>query len=212
MGTTQQKLYTAALTELGERKYLTTERANAVRVLDEVYDDVLEECLSEASWNFAMETIKLEADTGIEPNFGYKEVFAKPSDWLKTIGVSGDEYLSQPLLHYYDDSNYWSADYTPIYVRYVSNDTSLGMDLTRWPIKFTRYVALSLAARACYRLTQDKSLKEQLEKERHKAEIKAKSQDAMDEAQPKFAPPGSWTRSRWGRNGGDRGNRNSLTG
>ena len=112
-----------------------------------------------------------------------------------------------------DDASFWSADTSPIYVRYVSNDTGLGLELTRWPAAFTRFVELELAVRSCMKLTQDKILRDELKKDRDKARLTAKNHDAMNEANPKFAPQGSWNRSRGGRSGrGDRGSRSSLTG
>lgn len=209
---TKQQIFTGALYELGNRKVLTSESVEARRALDDVYDEVLAECLESGSWNFAMETVQLDADTGVTPNFGYTEVFAKPTDWVRTIGISGDEYFAYPLMQYLDDSNFWSADLTPIYVRYVSDDTGLGLDLTRWPMSFVRYVEMELAFRVCMRLTQDKQLREQLRLDRDKARRKALNKDAMDEPNPKFKPPGSWTESRHGSTRGDRGRRGSLTG
>lgn len=211
---TKLGLFNAALMEIGDYALDDTgEPVAAARALVSVYDRVLADCLSAGSWNFAMETIKADADTGVTPEFGFTEVFAKPSDWVRTIGVSQDEYFSFPLLHYYDDVNYWSADNTPIYIRYVSNDTGLGLELTRWPAAFTRYVELELAHRSCLRINQSGSLKDAIGKERDRARKMALNQDAMNEAQPKFPPPSGWTMSRGGRTArGDRGNRGSLTG
>jgi hypothetical protein len=211
--TTKQRLFTGALYELGSRKVLTTENVKARRALDDVYDEVLEECLEAGSWNFAMETVKVDADTGVTPNFGYTEVFAKPADWVRTHAISADEYFSHPLMHYYDDVNYWSSDTTPLYVRYVSNDTGLGLELNRWTAAFTRYVELELACRVCMSLTQDRGLRQELEAKRDKYRRKALNHDAMNEPNPKFKPPGAWTESRSGKTGsGDRGSRNNLTG
>ena len=214
MTTTKLSLFNGALLALGsERLSDTGEAVKSGRELVAVYDQVVEECLSAGSWNFAMETIKAAADTGVTPGFGYTEVFAKPSDWVRTIGVSEDEYFSFPLLHYYDDANFWSADNSPIYVRYVSDDTGLGLELTRWPVKFTRFVELELADRVCMALTQNGTLKESVAKERDGARKTALNHDAMNENQPKFPPPGSWTQARGGRSGrSDRGGRGSLTG
>ena len=185
---------------------------DAPQAMQIVYDLLVEECLAAGSWNFAMETVSAAADTGIEPDFGYSEVFAKPSDWVRTIAVSADENFSFPLLQYYDDANFWSADTTPIYVRYVSNDTGLGLEMTRWPSTFSRYVELELAARTCYRITQNAQLAESIEVRRNRARRRALNEDAMDEAQPKFAPSGRWTLARGGQTSrGDRGRRNSLT-
>jgi hypothetical protein len=211
---TKLRVINGALTELGHRRVADTgEGVEAARECNAVYDQVVLECLSAGSWNFAMETIKAAADTGVTPEFGFAEVFAKPSDWLRTIGVSQDEYFSRPLLDYYDDANFWSADSTPIYIRYVSNDTGLGLEMTRWPPSFTRYVELELAARVAYRLTQNSSLHERMILMRDKARRTSLNHDAMNEAQPKFMPPGQWTLSRGGRLGrSDRGSRSNLTG
>ncbi len=212
---TKLGLFNKALLELGHRPLSDTGEARVEgRTLVDVYDGVVAECLSSGSWNFAMETIKATADTGVEPAFGFKEVFAKPDDWVRTYGVSADEYFAFPLTEYYDDSTFWSADQSPIYVRYVSNDTGLGNDLSRWPALFERYVTLELASRICYKITQSMDLRGAIEQLRDGAKRKALNKDAMDDAQPRFAPESSWNRSRAGRSGRsrDRGNRGSLTG
>ena len=210
---TKLGLFNAALIEIGQNVAADTgEPVEAPRLLAAVYDDVVAECIAEASWNFAMETVRLDADTGVTPAFGYTEVFAKPTDWVRTVGVSQDEYFYYPEIHYYDDSNYLSADNSPLYVRYVSSDTGLGLDLTRWPAQFSRYVALVLADRIARRVTDDEQLLLRVEQEKEKQKKLAKNTDAMNEPNPKFAPPGSWTSSRWGRlSRGDRGSRGNLT-
>jgi hypothetical protein len=205
---TKLGLFNGALVELGHVPLSDTGEANeSGRRLNAVYTQVVDECLSAGSWNFAMETIKAEADTGVTPEFGFTEVFAKPSDFVRTVGISADENFAVPLTQYYDDFNIWSANTTPIYVRYVSDDTGLGYELTRWPPLFSRYVELEMASRICMRTTQSASLKEHIDAQRDKARTRALNVDAMNEAQPKFAPMGGWNRSRGGFGGGDRGPR-----
>ena len=207
---TKQELYDEALIEIGDRTYLTSESKEAVRTLDKVYDQVIAECLAEGSWNFAMESIKVDADTGIEPSFGYSEVFAKPTDWVRTHAISTDEMFYYPLNDFFDENETWSAGTTPIYVRYVSNDTGLGLELSKWTANFKRYVVLELALRVVRRLTQE--YPEELVFLRDKARRRAKNHDAMDEG-ARFKPYGSWTISRYGRSAGrDRGLRNKFTG
>jgi hypothetical protein len=208
---TKLGLWNSALYELGHRPLTDTgEAVEAGRALAHFHSQVVEECLASGSWNFAMETIKATADTGVTPNFGYTEVFAKPADWLRTIGVSEDENFSLPLIHYYDDSNFWSANSSPIYIRYVSDDTGLGLFLTNWPAQFTRYVELELATRIAPKIARSEF--DRVSEMRDNARKRAKNTDAMNEPQPKFAPPGSWTQSRGGGRRGDRGSRGSLTG
>lgn len=213
--TTKLAVWNGALVALGsERLSDTGDPVKAGFELTAAWDQVRAECVAAGSWNFAMETVKIDADTGVTPGFGYTEVFAKPSDWVRTNAVSLDERFSVPLLQYYDDDNFWSADSTPIYVRYVSNDTGLGYDLNRWPANFVRFVELELAARVGMALTQNAALVEKIEERRDKARKRALNVDAMDGPQPVFPPPGSWTSARWGWSGGgrDRGSRGSLTG
>ena len=213
MTTSKLSLWNGALVALGhERISDTGDPVKSARELTAIHAQTVEECIAAGSWNFAMETVKLDADTGVTPNFGFTEVFNKPADWVRTMGVSLDEYFSFPLIHYYDDDNFLSADSTPIYVRYVSNDTGLGFDLSRWPAQFTRFVQLELADRVCMSLTQNDRLKDRIEMDRDKARKRALNTDAMNEAQPKFMPPGSWTLARGERAGRDRGSRGSLTG
>ena len=204
----------AALVELGNERITDTgEDIKAARETTAVWSDVVNECIASGFWNFAMETVKAAADTGVTPGFGYTEVFAKPSDWVRTAAVSEDEYFTQPLTQFVDDANFWSADVTPLYFRYVSNDTGLGLDLTRWPAKFSRFVSLELAERVCLSLTQNNAMKERVGGLRDKARKEAKNIDAMDEAQPKFRPTSSWTQARWGRSvGRDRRRSGSLIG
>lgn len=211
--TTKQELFTGALTALGDYNASTTEGTVARRVLDNVYDQVLAECLKTGSWNFATESVELAADTGVEPNFGDAEVFALPADFVRISEISGDEGFVQPMnkADYTIEQDYIVSAVTPIYMRYVSDDTGLGLDLNRWPPDFRRYVELELADRVCFRLTQDKSVKKEVETERDKARRRALNHDAMDEG-TKHAPMGSWNRARGAGWGGERGRRNKLIG
>ena len=206
-------LFNASLIEFGGRRLSDTgEAVEAGRIIVDVYDNVVAECLSAGSWNHAVETIKADADTGVAPDFGYSEVFAKPTDWVTTVAISSDENFVWPLIDYYDDVFYWSAHTSPIYVRYVSNDTGMGLELSRWPQRFTRYVELELASRVCFRLGGSRDDKERIDKAHDKAKRSAKNEDSMNEPQPAFPPAGSWTRSRGGGSRRDRGSRNKLTG
>jgi hypothetical protein len=211
--TTQLGLYNAALLELGETVLASlSENVEARRVLDALYPNVLAGALEAGSWNFATRTIRADADPDVTPAFGHAHVFGKPSDWVRSVAVSADENFATPLLAYVDDVNYWSADANPIYVRYVSDDALFGLDLLNWPASFTRYVELELAGRACERLTQNSSKGEWLRRQRDHARRVALNRDAMNEAQPKFRPPGRLTLARQGGSARDRGSRGKLIG
>lgn len=210
---TQLGLYNAALLEIGDRGLVSlTEDVEARRVLDLCYADTVAGCLEAGGWNFATRTIRADADPAVTPAFGFSHVFAKPDDWIRTSALSLDETFAVPLTRYLDDVDYWSADATPIYVRYVSDDPSWGLDLTLWPRSFARYVELELAWRICERLTQNASKRELIGRGRDQAKRSALNKDALNEAQPKFPPTSSWTAARVGVSSRERGNRSSLVG
>jgi hypothetical protein len=208
-------LYNAALIEIGDRTLASlSESVESRRILDSVYDRVVAECLAAGQWNFAARPLKVTSDTGVTPAFGETEVFLKPTDFVRLTAISGDENFSYPLLDYTDEVDRWVGNVSPMYVKYISNGASYGLNLTAWPELFTRYVELSLALRIVKRLTDSQTKYETIMRDQRQARKQALNVDTMNEAQPKFAPPSGWTMSRWGRGGGrrDRGNRGSLLG
>jgi hypothetical protein len=55
----------------------------------------------------------------------------------------GSETFDPPLLTVVDEPNYWYANIDPLYVKYVSNDTAYGMDLSIWSETFNEYVVIA---------------------------------------------------------------------
>jgi hypothetical protein len=211
---TKLGLYNQALTEhLEERRLVSlTENREARRVMDDVWDGpTLGACLSAGLWNFAIRTAMYEASPSISPDFGYSYAFDKPTDWVRTVGIASDEMFSQPLIEFNDETGFWFANLDTIYVRWVSNDTDYGMNLAGWPANFERYVAAALAAAACGRITGSRGDKQAIAEDVKRLLSTAKNTDAMDEG-AKFAPTGTWARSRSGSTRRDGGSRTRLIG
>lgn len=210
--TTQLALYNGALTELGERNIASlSENREPRRVLDDVYAGVVAECLEAGQWSFAVRTIQIEADPSLTTDFGYQNVFTKPDDWVRTVGLSASEYFNPPLIGYKDEASYWLADIDPLYVMYVSNDSSYGLNLGIWPASFAKYVTLSLAQQICRRITSNKTDSEMLEKAQTKAKREALNKDAFNKP-VKFPPQGGWVSSRAAGTSRERGKINRLIG
>lgn len=200
--TTKLEIYNEALENLGERKIASlTEAREPRRVLDDFYDGAIAYCLERGFWNWAIRTVQIDHSAANDPPFGFTYAFTKPDDWVRTYVISDSEQLQPPLLRYVDEGGLWYADIDPIYVRYVSNDTAWGMDLTLWPRTFAAYAASRLAVRSCRRIT-GASAPDDLLRDEKMALANALSKDAMDEP-PGFPPTGSWVTSRGGP-GGDR--------
>lgn len=195
-GTSQLVLYNKALRHLGERRLASLSEAREPRrLLDDEYNDALNYCLGQGYWNHAMRTVSINHDTGVTPPFGLTYAFAKPSDWIRTHSVSADEFFTLPDLKYVDEAQYWYSNNDPIYVRFVSNDASYGLNLSIWPDTFTEYVAIYLARKISRHLTSSEELILSLKKDERSYRIDARSKDAMNEP-TQFPPRGTWVRSR----------------
>ena len=221
MAFTKLQLYNGALVEhCGERPLATiTEAREARRLLDNAWSEgsgAIRACLEMGQWNFAMRMQKQTPDTSITPDFGYRYVYAHPTDWVLTTGVWQDEYQRMPLLQYSDEAGYLFASLQIIYWRYVSDDANYGGNLGLWPQSFADVVKAYLASKIIGKLTSDK---DRIEKVTHprtgnlaRALLFAKNMSAMA-APTKRPPTGAWNRSRLGGNrSGDGGNTSSLIG
>jgi hypothetical protein len=167
-------------------------------------------CLQAASWNFASRTVRIDSDPAITPASGYRYVFQHPDDWLRTVGISADEYLDFPLERYLDEGGRWLTDTDPIYVRYVSNDADFGMNLTLWPSNFTLYVAAYLASLIAPRIRESKQ-KDMIQLSRMRFSKAAAVESTGQPAE--FQPPGRFVIARGGGyTRRDRGSRGSLIG
>ena len=172
----------------------------ARRVIDDFWDQTVQECLEEAQWNFMLRTIQEDASVDVVPAFGWKYAFPKPNDWLRTKLVSTVETFSPPLLDFTDETQYWYANFTPLFVKYQSKDPQYGLNLGAWTANFTNYVTLQLAEHACGKITGSSDLlagPTGISRRLHNARMKAKSNDAMNEG-PQEMPTGTWARSRRG--------------
>ena len=214
MATSKLEIYNAALIICGERVLASlTEDRKPRRLLDHVWDnDGIDACLERGQWKFAMNSIKLDFDTSITTDFGYRRSFAKPSDWVLTSAVCSDEFYTNPLIRYSDENDFWYAELDIIYVKYVSNATDFGYDLSLWPSSFNKYVGSYFANEIVMALTQDQDMWDKVEKKLEKFEKLAKNADAMAGPQ-QFPAPGRFVNSRYrGRTTRDRGSRSNLIG
>ncbi len=193
--TSKLTIYNGALEILGERALSSlSENREPRRRLDGIWDrGGVNTCLQFSQWNFAINSAQFDYDTNITPTFGYRYVFGKPSDFVRTAGVCTDEYFRCPLIHYMDDNGYWRADHQVLYIRYVSNHVNYGLDYAKWPFNFTRMVEAWFATQISSIASDEKVAKAQ--KEFDTMLMKSKATDSMETA-TKFPPRGSWTRAR----------------
>lgn len=197
MSVTRLGLYNGALLECGERDLASLSEAREPRrLLDRAWDNgAVDYCLCQGQWSFARRSTQLAASTTVEPGFGHSFAYLKPSDHIRTISFTSDEYGKVPLLDYVPEGDYWYTDADPVYLSYVSNHASYGGDLTKWPAEFVRAVECYLAARIIKKLTQSEDKETAMEKKAAALFMQAASSDAMENP-TKFPPSGSWVNSR----------------
>lgn len=213
---TQLSLYNGALLLLGVGILSdTSEDREPRRVLDNVWNRrAVDYCLRQGLWNFAVRTVKATHDSDLAPDFGFPYLYGKPSDWIKTAAVASDEFFESKLTghQYRDETNYWRANLTPIYIRYVSNGADYGTSYSKWPPDFERFVEAYLAKMAGPKIKGATAERVKMAEAIYdKLEAQAKSADAADDG-PSSPPNGSWVQARMRGRGGDRGSRSSFTG
>jgi hypothetical protein len=148
------KLYNGALLICSERSLASlSENREPRALLDLVWNDGgVRFCLEQAQWHFAMRASRLDYNPSIEPEWGFSRVFDKPTDWVLTSGVFSDEFMRAPLIQYADEVMYWFCDQDEIFVKYVSDAATYGMDFAKWPASFVDYVKAYFASRIIRKL------------------------------------------------------------
>ena len=203
-GTNRLALYQSALLLCGERFLASlTENVESRRLLDNVWNEqnAVQYCLEQGMWQFAMRTDKIDNDPSVETQFGYRYAFDKDTDWVNTAAICSDEYFTTPLTRFADETVYWFADITPIFVKYVSNSTQYGYNLGIWPQTFSDYVSAFLSSRIIAKLTSDERRLDYIlnPKTGMLAQKLALAKSKACMTQPtQFPAIGTWVRSRRG--------------
>lgn len=201
--TDQLSLYNGALRVLKERRLASlSENREPRRLLDDAWADglsggVVRRCLQLGQWTFGRRTVMIDYSPSITPDFGHRHAFDHPDDMIMPVSICCDEYMTQPLLHYVDEGDYWYCDLQTIFVTYISSGATFAGDMSRWPETFVKVVEAALAEEIAPNLTNSDSAIKWAYAASERAMREAKSSDAM--RQPtRFMPPGSWTMSRAG--------------
>lgn len=192
-------LYNLALGHLMERRIVSLqEQREPRRVLDDFWGSVTGYCLERKMWNFMLRTVSIDASSTVTPAFGFLSAFKIPDDWIRTLWVSTTPMMQPPLNDFKEETGYWYANVTPLFITYSSDDPLYGMNLGAWPSSFEDYVSLRLASQGCGRITGKSDLlqgAQGLLKREEKAYKIAAANCAMNDAVG-FAPVSSWVRAR----------------
>jgi len=182
-----------ALDRLGVEPIVTLADANSrAELMNRLYSPQLDSLLVETPWNFAMKRVQL-TDTGSTPAFEYSNEFQLPADFLKVHRIYDYNPVSgtgtkHPYDHadggiYYEiEDDKLLGNFDECYIVYIAAVT----DVTKFSPDFVEAFWLRLAAAASYKITQDKTLKNELVSEadyyvRRSAALSAQQDYAADD-------------------------------
>ena len=195
------ELYNRALRHLKTVRLANlTEALTSRRELDAVYAGSLQYALELGGWKFATRTSSLTEPDAAATNFGLAYAYAKPTDFVRWVAICPDDLFTTEVEDWEEEAGYIYTNLNTLYIKYVSNSTSYGLDLTAWPDNFVELVALIMAERACIPITSDVKLESDVSTKRMRAETRAKRFDAIKE-RVKFKPTGALVTARFGGRG-----------
>lgn len=156
----QLTLYQGALRLCGERKLASLSENRPPRhLLDDVWgEDVIKTCLEQGPWQFATDTQRLDYDPDIEPDFSYRRGFPHPDGYVRTVGLSVNEFGDPPLTMYRDEGGVIYSDPDILYLSFVSNTDDFGRNLSLWPQTFSKFVMAVMAFEVNPRLTNSRAV------------------------------------------------------
>lgn len=208
--TTKLGLYNKAAQNLSQERLSSVDDDVPIkRELDANYDNVLQQALEMGLWKWALRTVEMTADPSIDTTDfgGLTNGFTMPSDFVRIAAISlSPFFLPNTELDDYEITGPGKtlySDHDTIYLKYVSNGASYGLNLGAWPETFAEGVGHLLAASVALPITKSRDDRDNETKEAEKTIAQAKVRDAVDE-RVKTKPVGRLVRSRFRYRGGTR--------
>lgn len=195
--TDQLQIYNGAARILGSEAIATlSDNVESRLVFDDVWsNNAVDYCLETGYWGFATRAVKITYDPDITTAFGYTYAFSKPTDYVKLVAICLNEFWTNPLYYYADETDFWYSNVDTLYIKYISNDALYGNNMGSWPQSFANMVQAYLAKNGCMRITKSAEIQKYADDSFTKALRDARSKDNMNQP-AKFMPISNWTRSR----------------
>jgi len=186
-----------ALTLLGQKVIVArTDDTLEAQVMDQLFDFERDNLLRRHSWNFATKRKKL-ARSANTPEFEFEYQYPVPADWMRTVVVSASDHGHTDIAYRQaldeTDNRVILSDATELWLVYVAKVTDVGL----FSADFQKLLSLRLAASACIRMKNSRTLQQDLEAQCKAQWFAATSSDAIEDM-PDRRPEGSWVRGRRG--------------
>lgn len=200
---TKLTIYNGALLLLGEPPISSlAEDRNARYYLDKAWDNdngLVNYCLQQGQWYFATRSQQITYSTTIIPAYGYRYAFEIPDDFMGIYAIWTDAFFKSSLDDYQIAAGIIYTDIDTIYLQFISNASTYGGNLARWPASFARYAQAELALLVEPLITNSQSTNNKIIKAVEQRKSTAKNNDKRDKPKDTL-PLGAWAQSRlWGR-------------
>jgi hypothetical protein len=172
---TQSGIVNAALAELGSTSRISSiDDAHGVAPdAKAVWDQVTDELLAEHPWNWAIARAVL--NPGATPEHGYAYGYALPADCLRWLPWNAED---EEWFDAVEEGGRLLTDFAgPVKVRYISGE--LGRRMARWSPSFVRAMTFAIAAALAEPVTQDESIKQDMEAKAEGKLRRAKRRDGL---------------------------------
>lgn len=172
---TQSGIVNAALAELGSTSRISSidDQHGIAPDAKAVWDQVMNDLLAEHPWNWAIARAVLNA--GVTPEHGFDYGYALPADclrWLPWNAEDADHFEGV------EEGGRLLTDFAgPVNVRYISAE--LGGRMARWSPAFVRAMTFAMAVALAEPLTQDESIKADMEAKAEGKLRRAKRRDGL---------------------------------
>lgn len=175
MAASAVEICNSALVLLGaDRINALSDSTKEAILCNQEYSLVRDQLLCGHPWNFAITRVELSPlvslPVGWEDNV-WAQAFNLPADCLRVLEVDDNEGEWAV-----EGGSYLFANSTPVQIKYIKQVTNT----SHYSKTFEKALALELAVKISYALTQSASLVEVLVKQRDKAVAEAKSFDAQE--------------------------------
>lgn len=203
MATSKLEIYQRAILHCKQTPVTSLDENNEARRLCDVHYAAMQQALMEAGfWSHAMRTVEMAASNTVTSAAGYACAHDLPADFVRKYVVSASRTLNPPLDNqgdgraYLIEAGYLCSDTTPLYLRYTSNDTGYGLDLTRWPERLAEAACTELAYRIAPKLTGSADLQHRLLSLKSMALGRANTFEALQQP-PHKTRAGRWVSGRF---------------
>lgn len=195
MATTKTSIGNSALRMIGKPRIDSFASGGAAgQILEDIYEDKVEDLLRKHLWNFAIKRASLNA-SATAPEWGFENSYLLPTDCIRVVSIEDDGYVYPEKWQV--EGRYVVTDSpAPLKIKYIRRAAESEFDSS-----FKECLSSILAAEMAQALTGSQELQAEMQSEAERKFRLAKGADGQ-EGTPPTLKLNTWVRAK--RNGANR--------